>query len=53
MAEYKKIEDGKVELSCEIKGDEWKKALNKAFDKLKGKLEIKGFRKGQAQGTGN
>ena len=47
MAEYKKIEDGKVELSCEIKGDEWKKALNKAFDKLKGKLEIKGFRKGQ------
>ena len=47
MAECKKIEDGKVELSCEIKGEKWEKALKKAFDKLKGKLEIKGFRKGQ------
>ena len=47
MADYKKIEDGKIELSCAINGEKWEKALKKAFDKLKGKLEIKGFRKGQ------
>ena len=47
MADYKKIEDGKIELSCAIDGEQWEKALKKAFDKLKGKLEIKGFRKGQ------
>lgn len=47
MAEYKKIEDGKVELSCAIKGEKWEAAVKKAFDKLVKKLDIKGFRKGQ------
>ena len=47
MAEYKKVEDGKVELSCAIKGEKWQNAIKKAFDKLLKKLDIKGFRKGQ------
>ena len=47
MAEYKKIEDGKVELTCSIKGEKWEAATKKAFDKLVKKLDIKGFRKGQ------
>lgn len=47
MAEYKKIEDGKAELTCSIKGEKWEAATKKAFDKLVKKLDIKGFRKGQ------
>lgn len=47
MAEYKKIEDGKAELTCSIKGEKWEVATKKAFDKLVKKLDIKGFRKGQ------
>lgn len=47
MAEYKKIEDGKAELTCAIKGEKWEAAIKKAFDKLVKKLDIKGFRKGQ------
>lgn len=47
MAEYKKIEDGKAELTCAIKGGKWEAATKKAFDKLVKKLDIKGFRKGQ------
>ena len=47
MAEYKKIEDGKAELTCAIKGEKWEAATKKAFDKLVKKLDIKGFRKGQ------
>lgn len=47
MAEYKKIEDGKAELTCAIKGEKWEVATKKAFDKLVKKLDIKGFRKGQ------
>lgn len=47
MAEYKKIEDGKAELKCSIKGEKWEAATKKAFDKLVKKLDIKGFRKGQ------
>lgn len=47
MAEYKKIEDGKAELTCAIKGKKWEAATKKAFDKLVKKLDIKGFRKGQ------
>lgn len=47
MAEYKKIEDGKAELTCAIKGEKWEAATKKAFAKLVKKLDIKGFRKGQ------
>ena len=48
MSEYKKIESGKVELKCTIEGDEYKAQQKKAFNKLASKVEIKGFRKGQA-----
>lgn len=48
MAEYKKIESGKVELTCTISGDSYKAAQESAFKKLSNKLEVKGFRKGQA-----
>jgi len=48
MSEYKKIESGKVELSVTLDGDIWNEAKKKAFNKLAAKVEIKGFRKGQA-----
>lgn len=48
MFDVKKIENAKVELSCNIDGDKWKEALKKAYKKLASNLEIKGFRKGQA-----
>ena len=48
MYEVKKIENAKVELTATIDGEAWKDALKKAFKKVAGKLEIKGFRKGQA-----
>ena len=48
MSEYKKIESGKVELKCTLEGDAYKAAQKKAFNKLASKVEIKGFRKGQA-----
>ena len=51
MAEYKKIEDGKVELTSVVDGEKWKEALKKAFNKLSKNLEIKGFRKGQVPET--
>lgn len=48
MAEYKKIESGKVELTCTLEGETYKAAQESAFKKLASKLEVKGFRKGQA-----
>lgn len=48
MSEYKKIENTKAELTCTLEGDSWKKAKDSAFRKLASKVEIKGFRKGQA-----
>ena len=48
MSEYKKIENAKAELKCVLEGDSWNSAKDSAFKKLAGKLEIKGFRKGQA-----
>ena len=48
MYEVKKIENAKVELTATIDAEAWKDALKKAFKKVAGKLEIKGFRKGQA-----
>jgi len=47
MSELKKIEDGKVEITVVIEGDEWEEAKKKAFKKVINKLQIKGFRKGQ------
>ena len=48
MSDYKKIENAKAELKCTLEGEEWEKAKKTAFRKLASKVEIKGFRKGQA-----
>ncbi len=48
MSEYKKVESAKAELTCTLQGEEWEKAKDSAFRKLASKVEIKGFRKGQA-----
>lgn len=48
MAEINKIEDGKIELKVQIEDEAWKQAQDKAFNKIAQKVEIKGFRKGQA-----
>ncbi|MBR2533450.1 MAG: trigger factor [Erysipelotrichaceae bacterium] len=48
MSEYKKIENAKAELTCTLEGENWEKAKFSAFRKLASKVEIKGFRKGQA-----
>jgi len=48
MSEYKKVENAKAELTCTLEGEEWKKAKDHAFNKQLAKVEIKGFRKGQA-----
>ncbi|MBQ0035333.1 MAG: trigger factor [Firmicutes bacterium] len=48
MAEYKKIESGKAELTVTLEGDNWQEAKKKAYKKVASKIEIKGFRKGQA-----
>ncbi len=48
MSEYKKIENAKAELVCTLEGEDWEKAKKTAFRKLASKVEIKGFRKGQA-----
>ena len=43
-----KIEKSKVEVLCDVEQATWKEAQDKAFKKLAGELEIKGFRKGKA-----
>lgn len=48
MSEYKKIESGKAELTVTLEGDNWAQAKKKAYNKVASKVEIKGFRKGQA-----
>lgn len=48
MSEYKKIESGKAEITCTLEGDSWNAAKEKAYKKVAGKVEIRGFRKGQA-----
>ncbi len=48
MSEYKKVENAKAELVCTLEGESWQKAKEAAFRKLASKVEIKGFRKGQA-----
>ena len=48
MTEFNKVADGKGELIVTIETETWKKAQEKAFNKLAQKVEIKGFRKGQA-----
>ena len=42
-----KLENSKVEVICDVETAVWKEAQEKAFAKLAGNLEIKGFRKGK------
>ena len=42
-----KLEKSKVEVICDVETAAWKEAQEKAFAKLVGNLEIKGFRKGK------
>ena len=48
MSEYKKVENAKAELTVTLEGETWKNAIDSAFNKLARKVEVKGFRKGQA-----
>ncbi len=43
-----KLEHSHVEVLCTVDKENWKKAQEKAFNKLAAKVEIKGFRKGKA-----
>ena len=42
-----KLENSKVEVICDIETEAWKEYQTKAFQKLAGNLEVKGFRKGK------
>ena len=48
MSEYKKIESSKAELKVTLDGEKWANAQKSSFKKLAAKVEVKGFRKGQA-----
>ena len=42
-----KLENSKVEVICDVETEAWKEYQAKAFQKLAGNLEVKGFRKGK------
>ena len=42
-----KLENSKVEVICDVEQEAWKELQQKAFQKLAGNLEVKGFRKGK------
>ncbi|MCI5773437.1 MAG: trigger factor [Erysipelotrichaceae bacterium] len=48
MANWELKENSIGELKVSIEGEAWKKAQDKAFDKLAKNVEVAGFRKGQA-----
>lgn len=48
MSTLNKTKNAEVEISVELDQAEWQDAQKKAFTKLAQKLEVKGFRKGQA-----
>ncbi len=48
VKEVKKLEKSAVELTIEVKGDEFKKAVDAAFKKNISKITVPGFRKGKA-----
>ncbi len=48
LKENKKTEKNTVELVVEVKGDEFKKAVDNAFKKNLSKMAVPGFRKGKA-----
>ena len=48
VKEVKKLENSLVELTIEVKGEEFKKAVDAAFKKNIAKITVPGFRKGKA-----
>ena len=48
IKEVKKLENSLVELTIEVKGEEFKKAVDAAFKKNIAKITVPGFRKGKA-----
>ena len=44
----KVLEDKRLEVTLNISSDEWKEALNNAYNQNKGKYSVQGFRKGHA-----
>ena len=42
------LEKNKVKFSVEVDADEWRAAIDEAYNKNKGKFQIEGFRKGKA-----
>ena len=45
---YELKENSQAELRVTVDGEQWKKANEKAFKKVAGNVELKGFRKGHA-----
>lgn len=48
MSSFEKKEKSMVDMFVTIEGEEWKKAVEKAFNKLSKNVTVDGFRKGQA-----
>lgn len=48
MAKIEKIENAKVKVTAPVDSKKWEEAQKAAFKKISKKVEIKGFRKGQA-----
>ena len=43
-----KIENSKVVLTIDVGAEEFEKAVNKAYNKMRGKMNVPGFRPGKA-----
>ena len=48
MSSFEKKEKSMVDMFVTVEGEQWKKAIDKAFNKLSKNVTIDGFRKGQA-----
>jgi trigger factor len=48
MSTFEKIENNKVKLTIDISAEVFEGGIAKAYDKMKGKFDIPGFRKGKA-----
>ena len=42
------LEKNRVKFTVEVSADEWRAAIDEAYNKNKGKFQIEGFRKGKA-----
>lgn len=48
MVTREKSEKGSLKLKIEISGEKWEEAIERSYEKNKGKYNIQGFRKGKA-----